>query len=167
MNADDTRVDQRPWFLCEAMLGSLARWLRLFGFDTVYLDHGPPDEVLAERARADIRWVLTRDRELASVGPKTMLVRSSVLDDQICEVLSRLGMVPDTSLEGARCAECNGELHEAGREEVAGLAPSYVMATARRFKRCASCGRVYWPGTHGDGIQKRMESVVERLANPS
>jgi uncharacterized protein with PIN domain len=149
------------------MLGSLARWLRLFGFDTVYLEPGPPDEMLAERARSEGRWLLTRDRELASVGPKTMLVRSSGLEDQMCEVLSRLGVVPESSLDSARCAECNGELHEASKEQVEGLAPPYVMATAPRFKRCASCGRVYWPGTHGDGILERLENVVERLTDPS
>jgi uncharacterized protein with PIN domain len=96
-----------------------------------------------------------------------VLVRSSVLDDQICEVLSRLGVVPETSLDSARCAECNGDLCEASKEEVTGLAPPYVMATAPRFKRCTSCGRVYWPGTHGEGILERMEGVVERLGGPS
>jgi hypothetical protein len=167
MEANNTRGAQRPRFLCDAMLGSLARWLRLFGFDTVYPEPGPPDEVLAQRACTEGRWLLTRDRGLASVGPKTMLVRSSVLEDQICEVLSRLGVVPESNLERARCAECNGQLRDASKEEIEGLAPPYVMATAPRFKRCASCGRVYWPGTHGEGILERMEGVVERLGKPS
>ncbi len=46
-------------FLCDAMLGSLARWLRFFGFDTTYLDPGVPDRVLADLARSEERWLLT------------------------------------------------------------------------------------------------------------
>jgi uncharacterized protein with PIN domain len=145
------------------MLGSLARWLRFFGYDAVFLEPGPEDRVLEEQARAEGRWLLTRDRKLASVGPRTMLVRADDLEDQLLEVFVRLGLRPDPSLERARCSECNGELLEVSREDVAEVAPPHVLATAPRFRRCTGCGRVYWPGSHGERILERMESVVQRL----
>jgi uncharacterized protein with PIN domain len=145
------------------MLGSLARWLRFFGFDTVFLEPGPEDRVLAERARAEGRWLLTRDRELASSGPRTMLVRADDLEDQLIEIFGRLDLRPDATLENARCSECNGELVDVAREDVAGVAPPHVLETAPRFRRCAGCRRVYWPGSHGDKIFARMNDVVERL----
>ncbi len=154
---------KRPRFLCDAMLGSLARWLRLFGFDSTYLEPGPDDGVLAEIARNEGRWLLTCDRELAAVGPRTMLIRSQGVETQLHEVFSRLGLRPDANLDRARCAECNGELTGVSRTKVANVAPPYVLATAPRFKRCASCGRVYWPGTHGEGILERMAAVVSEL----
>ena len=152
-----------PRFLCDAMLGSLARWLRFFGFDSVFLDPGPEDRALADQARAEGRWLLTRDRELASAGPRTMLVRAEDLEGQLIEVFQRLGLRPDPTLENARCGECNGDLEEVTREEVDDVAPPHVLATAPRFRRCSGCRRVYWPGSHGDRILERMEAVVRRL----
>lgn len=153
----------QPRFLCDAMLGSLARWLRFFGFDSIFLEPGPEDRVLAEQARAEGRWLLTRDRELASAGPRTMLVRADNLEDQLVEVFGRLDLRPDATLENARCSECNGELVDVTREVVAEVAPPYVLATAPRFRRCTGCRRVYWPGSHGDRILERMKAVVQRL----
>jgi uncharacterized protein with PIN domain len=145
------------------MLGSLARWLRFFGFDTVFLEPGPEDRALAEQARAEGRWLLTRDCELASAGPRTMLIRTDGLVDQLLEVFGRLGLRPDATLENARCSECNGELEEVAREEVAEVTPPHVLATAPRFRRCSGCRRVYWPGSHSDKILHRMETVISRL----
>ncbi len=145
------------------MLGSLARWLRFFGFDTTYLEPGVPDPVLADTASSEDRWLLTRDRELSTVGPRTLLVRSERLDDQLVEVLSRLALRPAAHLGQSRCGECNGVLQDVEREEVAGVLPPFVLATAPRFRRCIGCGRVYWPGTHGARILARMQTIVERL----
>lgn len=153
----------QPRFLCDAMLGSLARWLRFFGFDSVYLEPGTEDRVLEEQARAEGRWLLTKDRELASVGPRTMLVRADDLEDQLIEVFGRLDLRPDSTLEMARCSECNGELVEVTGKEVSDVVPPHVLATAPHFRRCAGCGRVYWPGSHGDRILERMTAVVSKL----
>lgn len=153
----------RPKFLCDAMLGSLARWLRFFGFDATYLEPGVPDRVLADMARSEHRWLLTRDRELSTVGPRTLLVRSETLEDQLVEVFSRLALRPAAHLEQSRCGECNGVLQDVEREEVAPVLPPFVLATAPRFRCCIRCGRVYWPGTHGARILSRMRAVVQRL----
>jgi len=157
------RCRDRPKFLCDAMLGSLARWLRFFGFDATYLEPGVPDPVLAETARSEDRWLLTRDRELSSIGPRTLLVRNEKLDDQLLEVFSRLALRPAATLETSRCGECNGLLQAVEREEVSPVLPPFVLATAPRFRRCTDCGRVYWPGTHGARILARMRAVVQRL----
>jgi len=153
----------QPRFLCDAMLGSLARWLRFFGFDSVYLEPGPEDRVLEEQARTEGRWLLTRDRRLASVGPRTMLVRADDLEEQLIEVFGRLDLRPDSTLEMARCSECNGELVEVTGKEVSDVVPPHVLATAPHFRRCTSCRRVYWPGSHGDRILERMTAVVSKL----
>lgn len=150
-------------FLCDAMLGSLARWLRFFGFDTVFLEPGLDDRLLSDRAYREGRWLLTRDRALAAVGPRTVLVRAEALDDQLVEIFERLGLRPDATLEGARCSECNGELVDASRDEVAETTPPHVLATAPRFRRCTGCRRVYWPGSHGDRILERMTHILKRL----
>jgi len=145
------------------MLGSLARWLRLFGFDADFADPSLDDQEVARRARADGRWLLTRDRELAAVGPRCVLVRSKTLDDQLVEVFRRLDIDPDPHLESTRCAECNGELDDVTADDVEAVVPPYVLKTAPRFRRCNGCERVYWPGTHTEKIRARLERVAEEV----
>lgn len=150
-------------FLCDAMLGSLARWLRFFGYDTAFLGPEMDDEEVAARAREEDRWLLTRDRELAAVGPRTLLVRCADVESQLVEVFIRLGLRPAPDLGASRCGECNGRLEPVGRDQVSRAVPPYVLATAGRFRRCSGCGRVYWPGTHADRIVRTMTAVIARL----
>lgn len=145
------------------MLGSLARWLRFFGYDTAFLGPELDDEEVAARAREEGRWLLTRDRELAAVGPRTLLVRCADVESQLVEVFARLGLRPEPELDASRCGECNGALEPVGRDQVSRTVPPYVLATADRFRRCAGCGRIYWPGTHADSIVQTMTAVIARL----
>ncbi len=151
-----------PRFLCDGMLGSLARWLRILGFDAE-LDTVSSDESLARRAGEDGRWLLTRDRALAARGPRTTLVRSETLDDQLVEVLSRLELRPGPQSFGTRCTECNGVVRPVERETVRNLVPPFVWETAGEMRRCESCGKVYWRGTHVRSIENRVQRVLERL----
>src|SRR5688572_28120635 len=52
-----------PRFAADAMLGRLARWLRVLGFDTSY-DTELADPVLVRIANEEGRILLTRDRHL-------------------------------------------------------------------------------------------------------
>jgi uncharacterized protein with PIN domain len=155
---------RRPRFLCDAMLGSLARWLRLCGYDCLYLGTEPEDAELARIAAAEGRWLLTRDRDLAAAGPRTQMVVAEDLEDQIAEVLTRHRLPMPEDLEGSRCSECNGQLEDVSAADVEALVPPYVLATAHRFRRCDSCGRIYWPGTHGERIRTRFDRVRRRMA---
>ncbi len=150
-------------FLCDAMLGSLCRWLRFFGLDSEYAGVEAADAEVGARAEAERRWLLTADRELAARGPRTVLVRSIELEDQLVEVLSRLRLEIRPDLELSRCSHCNGTLVEQGRDEVVDDVPPFVLKTAERFKRCELCGRVFWPGTHTAKILARMKRVVARV----
>ena len=52
-----------PRFAADAMLGRLARWLRVLGYDTSY-DTTLADPVLVRLAGEEARILLTRDRHL-------------------------------------------------------------------------------------------------------
>jgi uncharacterized protein with PIN domain len=147
--------DQPLKLLADGMLGKLAKWLRLLGYDTAY-DNVADDHELARLARAESRVLLTRDRDLASRrGLRTLLVGSEVLEEQVREVQEALGPPPALAL--SRCAACNTELEQVSPEDIASRVPPYVVRTQTDFRRCPGCGRVYWPGTHVDGMQKRLE----------
>jgi uncharacterized protein with PIN domain len=136
------------------MLGKLAKWLRLLGYDTAY-DNAADDHELARRARAEGRVLLTRDRELAARrGLRALLIQSEVLEVQVREVQDALGPPPDPAL--SRCAVCNTVLEPVSSDDVADRVPPYVLRTQSDFRRCPGCGRVYWPGTHVDGMQEQL-----------
>jgi len=151
----DVMNDGRLRLLADCMLGSLAKWLRLLGYDTAY-ENEAADPELARRARAEGRVLLTRDHELSErKGLRTLFIRSEDLKEQIREVQEALGAPPDSAL--SRCPVCNGPLTPISQAEAAKRVPPYVAKTQTEFRRCPGCERVYWPGTHIDEIQKQME----------
>jgi uncharacterized protein with PIN domain len=154
-------MNDRPLrLLADGMLGRLAKWLRLLGYDTAY-DNAAADPDLARRARVEGRVLLTRDRELAARrGLRTLLIQSEVLEEQVREVQDALGLPPNPAL--SRCAVCNTVLEPVSPEDVAERVPPYVLRTQREFRRCPSCGRVYWPGTHVDEMREQLEQFESR-----
>jgi len=146
-----------PRFLADAMLGRLARWLRILGYDTQYVKDVPDNEVI-RIARAEGRVILTRDRELCRRrGVRTVWISSTALGEQLREVVSALGLSTETPFR--RCVVCNAVLDEIGREEARRLVPPYVFRTQRRFGRCPSCGRVYWRGTHWARMAEQLRKL--------
>ena len=132
--------------LADGMLGRLARWLRLLGYDTAY-ENDADDLELARRARAEGRILLTRDRSLAARrGLQTLLIESERVQEQVRQVVEMLGPPLNPAL--SRCSLCNIPLEPATSQQVADRVPPYVLQTQKRFGVCPTCGRVYWAGTH-------------------
>jgi uncharacterized protein len=139
------------------MLGSLARWLRILGYDTLF-DPALDDHQLARLALAQGRVLLTRDRALAQKrGVRTLLIENEQLDDQIRQVLADLQLEPDRSF--SRCPVCNELLESIDRKAAQNRVPAYVARTHKNFKHCPGCGRVYWRGSHW----QKMDEQLARL----
>jgi uncharacterized protein with PIN domain len=56
-------------FIIDTMLGNLVTWLRLLGFDTVYIKSRDDEEIIL-RALSEARVLVTRDKELAARSAK-------------------------------------------------------------------------------------------------
>lgn len=152
-------MNERPLqLLADGMLGSLAKWLRILGYDTAY-DNAAPDPALARRARAEGRVLLTRDRELSRrSGLRTLLIHSETLEEQIREVRAALGPPPEPAL--TRCSVCNTTLTPLAREEAAERVPPYVLRTHETFHYCPTCDQVYWAGSHVRAMRRRIEGLA-------
>jgi hypothetical protein len=152
--------DSTPRLLVDAMLGRLAHWLRLMGYDTAYWRDGS-DTALIRQARAEDRLIVTRDHQLAGRrGIRALLIASESLDEQIAEVRAALrSRAPSVPEPFTRCPECNGELQSLSHEAARDLVPPYVWHTQHAFRRCPDCKRVYWKGTHWPAMQVRLENV--------
>ena len=139
--------------LCDHMLGTLAKWLRFMGYDTVY--PGPLDDTaLLARARSEDRILLTRDKELASRSPNALRIRSDDLEEQVREVASGLSLQLVDPL--SRCSLCNALLTPVPLEAVKDVVPEGVRTRHQEFWQCPSCRKVYWQGSHWDKMVERL-----------
>jgi len=137
------------------MLGSLARWLRMMGYDTVY-DKKMVDEAIAAMAREDSRSILTRDKEL-SKEPGAFLVEADDLDLQLKAVCEKYGLKVNNDL--IRCSVCNGDLLDLPKEDAKGQVPDGAFDGNDKFWKCGRCGKIYWKGTHWNGITERFKRL--------
>ncbi|MDI3475896.1 MAG: uncharacterized protein PWQ95_1624 [Thermococcaceae archaeon] len=109
-------------FIADMMLGRLARWLRLYGYDTLY--GIVEDEEIIRRALEEDRIILTRDSGLAEsargMGAKVFLLSCNSLEGQV-EELKTLGVeFKELFPANARCPKCNGLIVRVPKEEVKG-----------------------------------------------
>ncbi|CAM2194742.1 Mut7-C RNAse domain-containing protein [Paraburkholderia sp. A1RI_3L] len=152
-------------FIADAHLGGLAQLLRLAGFDTLY-DNGFPDDEIEALAASENRIVLTRDRELLKRRTIThgCYVRALKPKDQLREVFDRLDLA--ASAHPFRlCLTCNAPLRRIAKHEVGERAPPGVLARHTQFVTCDVCRRVFWEGTHWQRMRALMDSVTRPSAD--
>ena len=151
-------ASKRPSFLADAMLGRLGKWLRLLGYDTVYIND-ITDEAVLSLAEAESRIILTRDTLLVQRKRcrKFIFIRSDQWHEQLKQVYKEAGLTTERAL--TLCAACNHPLRRVEKETVKSLVPPYVHETQTDFSQCDRCMRVYWGATHA----KRIFEELKRL----
>ncbi|MGH2819947.1 MAG: Mut7-C RNAse domain-containing protein [Actinomycetota bacterium] len=146
-------------FVLDAHLGQLARYLRLLGFDTVYRNDWS-DVVLADISYGEKRVLLSRDAGVLKRRSVThgYFVRETEPREQLLEVLRRFDLFG--SIEPfRRCLTCNGVLEPVDKEAIAHELEPDTRRYYDRFRRCASCGQLFWEGSH----YRRMERFVAEI----
>jgi uncharacterized protein with PIN domain len=149
-------------FIADAMLGKLAKWLRIYGCDVLYYPD-MEDRQIIQIARAEERTVLTRDTRMLQckgVGA-AVFIRSEDISEQLLQMKGILD-IRDPDL-AERCALCNGRLHAvADKEELRELVPDYVYHHFCSFMRCGGCSKVYWEGSHYQNIRERLREILRQ-----
>jgi uncharacterized protein with PIN domain len=148
-------------FLCDAMLGGLARWLRAAGYDAEF-HYGIDDRQLLHRAVESGRTILSSDGPLFE---RTVIRRSEIPAlfvpgqlsklQQLRFVFDQLGL----ALRDTRCMACGGELDEVPKHAVTDEAPPLAYRHCERFWRCRRCERLLWRGTHWQRIARALEDL--------
>jgi uncharacterized protein with PIN domain len=147
-------------WLCDEMLGRLARLLRAAGHDTALAHAGAPDAELLAQALAEDRILLTRDRRLAeAAGGHGLLLTPDRPSDQARE-LAALRPVDWRLAPFTRCVMDNAPLRPATQEEFAAM-PAKVRALPGPFNACPACGRLYWPGSHVKRMLEKLEGLAQ------
>jgi hypothetical protein len=155
-------------FIADRMLGTLTRYLRFMGYDTLSansLEEGDTreDTALLGIARAEGRILLTRDRELAKRGGEAAVYVEG--DDVMAQIrlLLSLGLVTPAVLMD-RCSLCNTRLRPATGAEIAGADYAPGDRASIEFFLCPVCQKLYWMGSHGRNLIKRL---MKNLDAPS
>lgn len=149
-----------PGFLADAMLGRLATWLRLLGYDAAYRRNVEPEPV--ERCRRESRILLTRNTRLLSRRdlPRHLRIESDRVQEQLHQVIRAFGLEPTASRRW-RCARCNVPVLPQGRAEMVGQVPEFVWSRHEAFWACPVCQRIYWAGSHQRRVAEAVRSLLE------
>lgn len=152
-------LNEGPRFAADAMLGRLARWLRVLGYDTAY-DAAIADPVLVALAEREERLLLTRDRHLLrELRPARALeVRHDEPLLQLRTIVVTLELPPPRELF-TRCLLCNAPLQALPDAVAAPLLPPGARGIPGPVRQCPACGRLYWDGSH----VRRMRHALERV----
>jgi uncharacterized protein with PIN domain len=150
-------MDAHERLLCDVMLGKLARYLRMCGYDAAYaLDRGvEADDDLLALARDEGRRLVTRDRQLAARSNGVRIDARDV-DAQLRE-LANEGFEISLAARPTRCGRCNGPVGAVGDDEAV---PDYAPDPKEtRCYRCRDCGQVFWKGSHWDDVRERLAGL--------
>jgi hypothetical protein len=145
-------------FAVDKMLGKLAKWLRILGYDAYYSNKIKP-ETLISLAIRDNRIILTRNHKLLKRKHNipVILIHSDTVEKQLKELNTTVPL--STERFFTRCPICNRKTYPIDKEGVKDIVPPYVYQTQDKFTHCIRCGRIYWQGTHITRAQEWLKNI--------
>ena len=149
-------------FVLDCHLGRLARYLRQFGFDTLYRNDYTDDQ-LAETSARENRILLTRDRRLLkrSIINHGYFIRAFDPRKQLDEVINRFDL-RNQIVPFGRCTRCNGTVEAVDKAAITEQLEPKTRKYYHSFWQCAGCGQIYWEGSH----VKHMIRLADEVLNP-
>jgi uncharacterized protein with PIN domain len=143
------------------MLGTLAKWLRIFGFDTFYANSEMDDTELINISRKEKRVLITRDKNLLQIARKEKLkvieINTTDIDQQISKVINKVKV--DQSKILCRCILCNTKVDEIEKEKVKEKVPKRIFDSNKKFWFCPKCKKIYWKGSHYENMIQKIKCL--------
>ncbi len=147
------------------MLGTIAKKLRMLGFDTQYYNTINDDELITS-ARKEERIIITKDQMLAVKAANqnipTIRVLTITEKEQLIEIAHKMSWKKIT-LDNPRCSTCNGMLQKALKQEIIGMIPPKVAESVQEFWQCDKCSHIYWVGTHIRNLERLIAEINDTL----
>ena len=157
----------KPIFLVDAMLGNIAKKLRLLGYDSEYFSDVDDNELIL-KAKNENRILLTKDETLStraeSQEVSVIYIKNDIELEQLIQIFKNLKF-PKVMVSGntSRCTECNGKLEIIEKNNVIDKVPKGVLEKTNNFWKCIICNKIYWDGTHIEKLQKFVGELNEKL----
>ena len=150
---------REPKFIVDVHLGSLAKYLRMLGFDTYYKKNLSSSEIIFV-SLSEQRTILTHDKNILKQNAIThrYWIRGQNLMKQIKEVVERFHLQKEIN-EFTRCLNCNSELENVLKGEIIVSIPPKVKENFNDFKKCPVCNKIFWKGSHFYRMKQSIEEI--------
>ena len=150
-------------FFVDAMLGNIAKKLRLFGYDAEYYSD-IEDSELIKKSKNEQRIIISRDKQLVDQGEKNGIVSVYISKEkeveQFLEIINKIDLkLDEISGENARCTKCNSTTSQIDKSKIKNDVPQGVLDFNEKFWKCNNCNQVYWEGTHIKNLQDFVKKV--------
>jgi len=147
--------------LCDQMLGTCAKWLRILGIDTFFDNSEMDDKEILKIAKKEDRTLITRDKDLLIDARRENIsvikIETTDLDEQLRTVLKEIEI--DKSKILSRCILCNSKVVKIDKEKVKDKVPQRVFENNHKFWYCSKCDKLYWRGTHTENMIKKISEM--------
>ncbi len=159
--------DEKPIFIVDAMLGKLAKKLRLLGYDSFYSSNMEDDKII-QLAKNENRILITKDVPLVQKAKKQEILAVQITSndeiEQFLQINAKASLGKCTVGGGSsRCPVCNGELQHIEKNDVSDKVPAGVLEMMKDFWTCTKCEKIYWEGTHIKNLQQFTMKLNEKL----
>ena len=151
-------------FVVDLMLGNLARWLRILGYDTVY--GVKDDEELLKISKEQKRILITSDKKLARKAKNVIFIKNGLSIEEQLVLLKKTLNLKIPKEPQLRCPNCNALLRKAKKEETEEL-KEMIKRENKKWKPtknvyfCENCKKFYWEGSHWKNMKKVLLKVAE------
>jgi len=151
-----------PCFVVDKSLGTLAKWLRILGYDTVCEPEGSGRKFYGRLE--DHRILITRSKKTQKLwgDHHHVFIASNLLVEQLKQVVGQIGINPADIQPFTRCIHCNLPIGGVNKNDVYGLVPDYIWETHDAFNRCRQCKRIYWSGSHAERSMERINQLFSQ-----
>ncbi|MDE1763948.1 MAG: Mut7-C RNAse domain-containing protein [Thaumarchaeota archaeon] len=157
----------KPSFFVDAMLGNLARRLRVLGYDSKY-ESSIEDSDLIKMADKQRRIIITKDENLSKnaekLGITTVLIRGNDEVEQIVQVATKINILNFAiDSNSSKCVDCNGKIESIDKIRIMDKVPLGIYERQEKFWICRDCKKLYWEGTHFEKLQEFVQKLNQRL----
>ena len=160
-------LENIPRFFVDAMLGNIAKKLRLLGYDTKYSSN-IADDNLIEFAKVEDRIIISRDNDLVNKaensGIKSIFLQKASEGNQLFEIAKKMN-IKKLIINGnsARCPKCNFLTIPVEKNTIRNEVSKGILEFNKKFWKCEDCNQIYWEGTHIKNLKKLINEINERL----
>jgi len=149
------------------MLGTIAKKLRMLGFDSKYHSTIDDDRVILI-AKKENRIIITKDHALAVNAIQhditTIQVHTHTEKEQLIEIANAMNWKRfSLDVSNARCSLCNGVLESVPKQNIMDKILPRIAESVQEFWKCNECGHIYWVGTHIRNLEKLFAEINDKL----
>lgn len=149
-------------FVVDNMLGKLARYLRILGYDAIYPPQRGPDNQL----QLDLpdRILLTRNSSYKGQHPgqQVVFIPAENIKEQLSFLINELPIEVKSEKFFSRCLHCNVPVTTITKTAAQGQVPDKSYGFYTNFTRCPDCSKIYWRGTHTERIRRMFKTITQQ-----